>query len=104
MCLIQVANTVIEHGYAKLSEVFRLVFPNISYWSNTAKKKLLKILRVGNPSSGVSETYLIVGIISLTISKITILLLPLLSHDCHLMSYHCDQSNQHRLRICLMCA
>ena len=40
------------------------------------------------------------------VGTIASLLLSLLSHDCHLMCYHCYQINQHRLRsivVCLVC-
>ena len=61
--LLQVANSVLENGYVKLSEAFRSAFPHLTYQTNSAKKKLLKMpvvaLRVGSPSSGFSETYLI---------------------------------------------
>ena len=61
--LLQVAKAILENGYVKLAEAFHSAFPHLSYKTNSAKQKVLKMplvaLRVGNPAGGLSETYLI---------------------------------------------
>lgn len=41
--MIQAANMVLKEGIVKLSTIFRVVFPNVSYCLSNAKSRLLRI-------------------------------------------------------------
>ena len=60
--LLQVAKTILDTGYMLLRDAFKSAFPSVTYHSNNAKMKLLRIplvaLRVGEVNSGVSNIYL----------------------------------------------
>ena len=60
--LLQVAKTILENGFVKLSDAHRSAFPSVSYHSHSAKRKFLKMplaaLRVGLPKSGYAEVFL----------------------------------------------
>ena len=60
--LVAAAEILQRERVCPLSHVFRAVFPELTYTSDRAKQKLLKIplacIRVGNPASGMSELLL----------------------------------------------
>ena len=60
--LLQVANTVLENGFMKLSDAHCCAFPYVSYHSHNAKRRFLRMplaaLRVGLPKSGYAEVFL----------------------------------------------
>lgn len=60
--LLQVANTVLENGFMKLSDAHHCAFPYVSYHSHNAKRRFLRMpyaaLQVGLPKSGYAEVFL----------------------------------------------
>ena len=58
-----IASAVLHEGYIRLSDAFRMAFPGVTYHSQSAKSRILRLplaaLRLGNPSCGNSEVYLI---------------------------------------------
>ena len=61
--MLQVATTVLNHGYCTLPDAFKVVSPNIAYNAERARIKLLHMplvaVRVGQPESGQSKTLLL---------------------------------------------
>lgn len=72
--LIAAAKMIQREGISSLSSVFKAVFPGKTYRSEAAKQRLLKIplacIRVGNPSSGLSELLLMESIRGANYEKI----------------------------------
>ena len=60
--LLSIARSVLENGFVVLAQAFRSAFPNVTYHTSIAKRRVLKMplaaVRVGLPRSGVSEVYL----------------------------------------------
>lgn len=58
-----IASAILDEGYIRLSDAFRMAFPGVTYHSHNAKSRILRLplaaLRLGNPNSGNSEVYLI---------------------------------------------
>ena len=73
--MIKAANLIINHGFYPLAVVFRSCFPEVTYTSATAKRKLLQMplaaITLGHPSSGKSEVYLLEAIEGLDYTKLT---------------------------------
>lgn len=61
--LLTVAQSIVDAGYAVLSEAFRTAFPKIKYTAEVARRRLLQMplvsIVVGNPSTGTSLSYLL---------------------------------------------
>ena len=59
---LSIAKSVLENGFVLLNKAFRSAFPNVTYHTENAKRRVLKMplaaLRVGCPESGFSEVYL----------------------------------------------
>ena len=59
---LKVAQSVLQNGFVLLTEAFWSAFPNVTYHSHSAKRRLLQlplvVLHVGTPQSGVAELYL----------------------------------------------
>ena len=72
--LINTAKLVSDHGFYSLSAAFKSSFPDISYSSGTAKRKLLQMplvaITLGEPSSGKSEVYLMEAVNGLDYQKL----------------------------------
>ena len=60
--LLSIAKSILENGFVLLAKAFRSAFPNVTYHTENAKRRVLKMplaaLRVGCPKSGLSEVYL----------------------------------------------
>ena len=60
--LLSIARSLLENGFVVLAQAFRSAFPNVTYHTSIAKRRVLKMplaaVRVGLPRSGVSEVYL----------------------------------------------
>ena len=60
--LIHISNIILEKGFLQLSEAFKSAFPDTTYHSHSAKRRLLQlplvVVRVGQPQSGISEVFL----------------------------------------------
>jgi len=60
--LVSAANMILSNGLIQLAQVFKTVFPTITYHSHNAKRLLMKMpivsLRLLHPTSGVSKVFL----------------------------------------------
>ena len=60
--LLSIAKSILENGFVLLAKAFRSAFLNVTYHTENAKCRVLKMplaaLRVGCPKSGMSEIYL----------------------------------------------
>ena len=72
--LINAAKLVNDHGFYSLSAAFKSSFPNVSYSSFTAKRKLLLMplaaITLGEPPSGKAEVYLMEAVNGLDYQKL----------------------------------
>lgn len=78
--MIQAAKLVLTHGLCPLSVVFKSSFPDVTYTSATAKRKLLQMplaaITLGSPASRKPEVYLLE-----TVESLDYLVLLQQSHD-----------------------
>ena len=58
---LSVAKKILENGFVQLAEAFKSAFPQVTYHSNSAKRRLLQLplaaIPIGEQKSGVSEVY-----------------------------------------------
>ena len=73
--MIKAGNIVIAHGLVLLSQVFKACFPDVTYTSTKAKRRLLQLplvaVTIGISSSGKAEVYLLEALKGLDYAKLT---------------------------------
>ena len=73
-CFLQVARTVMEHGYCTLSKAFSTVTTDVVYTAEHARRLLLQMplvaIRVGNPKQGNSFSILMENFLALIILRL----------------------------------
>ena len=82
--LIKAANLIADNGFYPMSVAFKSCFPNVTYSSAIAKRKLVQLplaaITIGTPASGKSEVYLMEAVGGLDYRKLIQFLQSKISH------------------------